>query len=165
MVAAKTPEASLVISRRLVMPDQLNPNGSLFGGELMAWIDMTAFMCAERHAETSRVVTASVDRLEFLQPLRTGDHVLLTARVEYVGRTSMAIEVEVEKEISLLRTRTLVALTHLTFVALDDGGKPMPVAPLEVLSPSDRERHQAARVRAKVHQRYRKWRERTASNG
>ncbi len=142
------------------MPDQLNPNGTLFGGVLMSWIDSTAFMCAERHAETPRVVTASVDRLEFLRPLRSGDHALLDARVDWVGRTSMALEVKVDREGHRRGDRAPVATAHLTFVALDADGRPTAIPPLQLETEEDQRRFSAANVRAKVYQRYRRWRER-----
>lgn len=157
MRTGKKPSDSLILSRRLVMPDELNPNGTLFGGVLMAWIDIIAFMTAERHAGTPRVVTASVDRLEFLEPLRMGDHVVLTGRVEWVGTSSMAVEVAVEKEARGIRSE--VATAHLTFVALGDDGKPTPVPVLTLESDEERQRFEAARVRMKVQQRYRRWRE------
>jgi len=160
MNTPKSPQESVVVSRRLVMPDQLNPNGTLFGGVLMAWIDSTGFMCAERHAETPRVVTASVDRLEFLRPLRSGDHTVLSARVEWVGRTSMALEVKVEREGHRLGDRAPVATAHLTFVALDADGRPTVISPLLLETHEDRQRFDAASVRAKVYQRFRRWRER-----
>jgi uncharacterized protein (TIGR00369 family) len=158
--APKSPRESAISSRRLVMPDQLNPNGTLFGGVLMAWIDSTGFMCAERHAETPRVVTASVDRLEFLRPLRSGDHAVLDARVEWVGRTSMCLEVRVEREGRRRGDRAPVATAHLTFVALDADGRPTAIPPLHLETEEDRRRFAAADVRARVYQRYRRWRER-----
>jgi acyl-CoA hydrolase len=141
------------------MPDQINPNHTLFGGILMSWIDMTAFMCAERHSGTARIVTASIDRLDFVRPVYVGNHVLLSARVEYVGTSSMSIEVHVEMENPLPVRKETVAIAHLTFVALDEQGRPRPVPPLDVSTEDEKNRFYSARIRYRVHHRFRRWKE------
>ncbi len=152
----KSPTHSKVVSRRLVMPDEINPNGTLFGGILMGWIDMAAFMCAQRHAGTSNVVTASVDRLDFLAPLRIGDHVVVTATLEYVGRSSMSICVQIERE-GNDPAASLVAMTYLTFVALDAQGKPMAVPSLRTATEVERLAYADAALRTRMLQKFRKW--------
>src|SRR5438105_4621738 len=98
MQKTKTSRDSVVLTRKIVTPPQLNPNGTLFGGVLMSWIDEVAFMSARRYSGRPFVVTASIDNITFLMPLRSGEHVLLTSQVNYVGRTSMEIGVKVERE-------------------------------------------------------------------
>src|SRR6266568_2495387 len=94
----KTPKESAFVTRKVIMPDQLNPNGTLFGGVIMSWIDEVGFMSARRYSERPFVVTANIDNITFLTPLRLGEHVVLTSSVNYVGRCSMEIGVKVEKE-------------------------------------------------------------------
>lgn len=156
----KRPFESSLSSRRLVMPDEINPNGTLFGGVLMSWIDMIAYMCAERHSGTSRIVTASIDRLDFVRPVKIGDHVVLNARIEWTGNTSMSIEVTVEKELRSPSTRESIAVAHLTFVAIDERGRPIRVPSLTCESEEEKERFHDAHIRYSVHRRYRRWKER-----
>lgn len=139
------------------MPDQLNPNGTLFGGTLMGWIDMAAYMCAERHSGTSRVVTACVEQLDFVLPLKMGDHVVLTSLVDYAGRTSMSIRVTVEKENTANFKRETVARTYLTFVALDPHGKPQSVPPVLPTSAAEELTYSEAAFRWKLMRKFRSW--------
>src|SRR4030042_1295393 len=84
----KSPQDSAVQTRYLVMPQQANPQGTAFGGAIVAWIDMVAAMAAQRHCGRE-VVTAGIDSIVFKEPIRIGDQVALKAAVNYVGRTSM----------------------------------------------------------------------------
>ena len=93
----KTPSDSQVDSRYLLMPDQANAYGTAFGGVIMAWIDMVASMAAQKHSGT-QIVTAAIESMSFLEPIRIGEHVHLRARVIYTGRTSMQVEVRVYRE-------------------------------------------------------------------
>ncbi|RHX92595.1 acyl-CoA thioesterase [Leptospira stimsonii] len=122
----KTPHQSSVETRHIVMPDQANHYGTLFGGTLMYWIDMIAVMVAQRHCG-KEAVTASVDRLNFIAPIEVGDHVILKASVNYTGRTSMEVGVQVSKENPYTGTVVRATTAYLTFVALDESKKPCPV--------------------------------------
>lgn len=145
----KTPAESGVESRYLVMPHQVNPQGTVFGGVIMAWIDMVAAMAAQRHCG-KEVVTASIDSLSFREPIYVGDHVVLKALVNYVGRTSMEVGVRVTRE-DPASNRSIIATTaHLTFVALDENKKPVPVGPIMPQSDDEKRRHQNAQVRVKA---------------
>ncbi|WP_243401605.1 acyl-CoA thioesterase [Leptospira ellisii] len=93
----KTPSQSAAETRHIVMPDHANHYGTLFGGTLMSWIDMIAVMVAQRHCG-KEAVTASVDRLNFIAPIEIGDHVVLRASVNYTGKTSLEVGVQVSKE-------------------------------------------------------------------
>ena len=151
----KTPRESAFLTRKIVAPDQLNPNGTLFGGVIMAWIDEVAFMSARRYSGRPFVVTASIDNITFTLPLRLGDHVILTSQVNYVGRTSMEIGVKVEREDPYSGARTQATSAYLTFVALDRRGQPTPVARLRLETPEDERRHEEALLRVRVRERVR----------
>ncbi len=93
----KSPKDSAVETRHVVMPDHANHYGTAFGGAIMSWIDLIAVMAAQRHS-ACEAVTASIDRINFISPIQIGDHVHLKAMVNYVGKTSMEIGVQVNKE-------------------------------------------------------------------
>jgi acyl-CoA hydrolase len=144
-----SPQASRCIMTQLVMPGHTNgAAGVLFGGVMMQWIDICAGVAAMRHAGGA-VVTASIDRLDFLVPVRLGDVVVLQAQVNYVRRTSMEVGCRVETEHPLTRARRYTTKAYLTFVGIDPNGRPRPVAPLELESEEDRRRFAAAEERRK----------------
>lgn len=149
----KSPRESSFLTRKIVTPDLLNPNGTLFGGVIMSWIDEVAFMSARRYSGRPFVVTASIDNITFLLPLRTGDHVILTSQVNYAGRTSMEIGVKVEKEDPYTGDRTQATSAYLTFVALDEHNKPCPVPEIRLETDEDHRRFEEALIRVKVRER------------
>jgi acyl-CoA hydrolase len=110
----------------LVFPTDTNHLGTLFGGTLVAWMDKAAFVAATRRARTRVVVTAHIDDLTFVTPVRQGELVELRADVESVGRTSMRVRVEAHRE-ATGGERELVTTGRFTMVALDDEGRPVPV--------------------------------------
>jgi acyl-CoA hydrolase len=117
---------SQVITTQLVLPNDTNQLGNLLGGTLMHWIDIAAAIAAQRHAE--RVcVTASVDELKFHHPIRLGDVVTLQASVNRAFRTSMEVGVVVTAESSLRRDSRRANSAYLTFVAVDESGRPVSV--------------------------------------
>lgn len=112
-----------------VLPQHANAMGNVFGGQIMAWVDLCAAICAQRH--TGRLsVTAFVDDLKFQQPVRVGEVVNLVAKVTATFRTSLEIEVSCEGEDSRARRRWPCVHAHVTFVAVGDDGKPTAVPPL-----------------------------------
>ena len=113
----------------IVLPNDANPLGALLGGRLMHWIDMAGAMAAHRHSRTY-VVTASVDHIDFLVPVRVGSLVILRASVNRVFRTSMEVGVKVWVENILDDNCLHVASAHLTFVAVDGKGNRIVVAPI-----------------------------------
>ena len=142
-----TPEQTRCVMTQIVMPMHTNgSSGIMFGGVMMQWIDVCAGVAAMRHAR-SNVLTASVDRLDFLSPVRVGDVVVLQAQVNYTGRTSMEVGCRVETEDMLTGVRRYVTKAYLTFVAVDAHGKPRPIPRLELLSDDDRRRHADAEFR------------------
>jgi acyl-CoA hydrolase len=134
---------------QIVMPMHTNGvAGVMFGGVMMQWIDVCAGVAAMRHA-SGAVLTASIDRLDFLSPVQVGEIVVLSAMVNYVARTSMEVGCRVETEDMRTRTLRYVTKAYLTFVAIDDHGKPREIPKLELVTEEDRRRHDdAARRRA-----------------
>ena len=134
---------------QIVMPGHTNgPGGVLFGGIMMQWIDVCAGVSAMRHAGGS-VVTASIDRLDFLVPVRVSDIVVLQSQVNYVRKTSMEVGCRVEVEDPKTGGRRYTTKAYLTFVAMDEESKPRQVEPLELISDEDKERFKAAEERRK----------------
>ena len=114
----------------IVMPNDANPLNALVGGRLMHWIDLAGAMAAHRHSR-QRVVTASIDHMDFLVPVRVGDLVILRASVNRVFHTSMEVGVKVWVENTIAGTHRHVASAYLTFVAVDSQGRSVPVSKLE----------------------------------
>lgn len=113
----------------IVLPNDANPLGALLGGRLMHWIDLSGAMAAHRHSR-SHVVTASVDHIDFLVPVRVGDLVILRSSVNRVFQTSMETGVKVFVENYIADTSQHVASAYLTFVAIDAKGNHLKVAPV-----------------------------------
>lgn len=151
----KTPRESYFVTRKIAAPEQLNPNGTLFGGVIMSWIDEVAFMSARRYAGVPFVVTASIDNITFVMPLRAGEHIVLSSSVNYVGKTSMEIGVKVEREDPYTGQRTQATSAYLTFVALNKKGKPISVPRLKLETGEDVRRYEEARLRARIRARLR----------
>lgn len=142
----KTPRESRVEMAEHVLPNDTNPHGTIFGGRVMALIDIAATLAASRHCRKP-VVTASMDELVFHHPIKMGHFVLLEAIVNEAFSTSMEIGVNVYSENPLTgeRRHTTTALT--TFVALDELGKPAPVPPLIPETEEEQARQVEARQR------------------
>jgi len=111
-----------------VFPTDTNPQGTLFGGQLVAWMDKAAGIAAMRRARRT-VVTAAIENITFKIPIHVGDLVELDARVVAVGRTSMRVEVEVFREDPFGADRMPCTVGRFTMVALDDDRRPTPVPP------------------------------------
>lgn len=112
----------------------------------MSWIDIAAAIAAGRHARRV-VVTASIDALHFLAPVKVGHVLHVKAMVNHTSRTSMEVGVRVDSENPLTGELTHTASCYTTFVALDDLGRPTPVPPLLLEEPDHHRRHQAAQKR------------------
>ncbi|MDB4963804.1 MAG: thioesterase [Myxococcales bacterium] len=144
-----TPEQTRCVMTQIVMPMHTNGvAGVMFGGIMMQWIDVCAGVAAMRHA-AGAVLTASIDRLDFMSPVHVGEIVVLQAQVNYVSRTSMEVGCRVETEDMQKRTRRYVTKAYLTFVAIDEDGRPRPLIPLELETDDDRRRHEGAERRRK----------------
>ncbi|HET9551466.1 MAG TPA: acyl-CoA thioesterase [Anaeromyxobacteraceae bacterium] len=138
--------ASRVETTHLVMPGHANVHGTAFGGTVMQWTDLAASMAAMRHARLP-VVTASVDQLSFLAPVRIGQIAILRAQVNAVFATSMEVGVEVLTEDPRTGEHHHCCDAYLTFVALGVDGRPVPVPPLATETEADRRREREARTR------------------
>lgn len=112
-----------------VLPQHTNALGGVFGGQIMAWVDLCGAVCAQRHSG-KMAVTAFVDDLKFELPVKVGEIVRLEARVTATFRTSMEIEVVVEGENGKTGKRWPCVTARVTFVGIDDDGKPTPIPPL-----------------------------------
>jgi acyl-CoA hydrolase len=124
-----------------VLPQHANALGNVFGGQIMAWVDLCAAICAQRHS--GRIaVTVFVDDLAFAEPVKVGEVVRLAAKLTATFRTSMEIEVIVEGEDSRTGRRWPCVSARTMFVAIDDAGKPAPVPPL-LLDTEETRRSQA----------------------
>ena len=142
-----TPDETRCVMTQIVMPMHTNGMaGVMFGGIMMQWIDVCAGVAAMRHA-SGPVLTASIDRLDFLSPVCVGEVVLLQAQVNYVGKTSMEVGCRVETEDMRTGKRRYVTKAYLTFTAVDDAGKPRVLPPLTLSTDDDRRRHTAAETR------------------
>lgn len=133
----------------LVLPSHTNALHSIFGGVIMSWIDIAAAISAQRHSSRP-VVTASIDALNFIAPVYVGWIVNLRASVNFVSRTSMEVGVRADAENPIESKTFHIASAYLTFVALDDYGKPQLVRPLICETDIERRRFEAARVRREL---------------
>jgi len=139
----KTVDESMVNTVFSVLPEDTNIYGNLFGGKLVEWIDRTAGIVAVRHSRRN-VVTANIDNLSFLEPIKLGDIVILRAWINYVGTTSMEIQVDVYNERSSDGSKVLACRAYLTYVAIDEHGKPTPVPKLKITNEKEKERYEQA---------------------
>jgi acyl-CoA hydrolase len=124
---------------QVVLPQWANALGNVFGGQVMAWIDICAAVAAQRHCR-AQVVTASVDAVHFIEPIKQGDVVVLRSQVNATFHTSMECGVLVESENPLTGERRRAMKAYTTFVALDRGGRPQEVPPIELESEEDERR-------------------------
>jgi acyl-CoA hydrolase len=127
----------------LMMPGHANNLGHVFGGVILSLMDKCAAIAALRHTRTS-VVTASIDRVDFREPIYLGDLVVMRASVNYVGRTSMEVGVRVEAEDLSTGNRRHTNSCYLTFVAVDRNGRPIEVPDLIPETEDQIRRHAAA---------------------
>ena len=140
----KSPSESFTEMNQIVLPPHTNALGTAFGGTVIAWIDICAAMAAQRHARSS-VVTASMEAVDFIAPIRLGDLVNLQASVDAVGRSSMVVGVRVETEDLATGKRSHAANAHVTFVALTSEGVSHEVPRLDVQTEEERQRRDIAK--------------------
>ena len=133
----------------IVLPEDSNPRGSIFGGRVLALIDKCAAIAAIRHARTE-VVTASLDSVDFKSSVRVGNVLVLTGRLNAVFRSSMEVEVEVHAENPLTGERHLTTRAFVTMVAMGADGHPVPAPPLPASSDEARARLAAAEGRRRA---------------
>jgi acyl-CoA hydrolase len=133
----------------IVLPNDANPLNALLGGRLMHWIDLAGAMAAHRHSRTY-VVTASIDHLDFLVPVRVGDFVVLRSSVNRAFHTSMEVGVKVWVEYYRSEQSRHVSSAYLTFVAIDAAGNRMPVPPVIPETEDENRRYDGAARRREI---------------
>ncbi len=148
MKKSKSVSSSEVIMTQLVLPTYTNSLDTVFGGTVMSWIDVAAAIAAQRHSN-SEVVTASIDQLNFIAPIKKGWVVNLKASVNFVSRTSMEVGVRVDAENPKTSEYFHTASAYLTFVAVGADGKPTPVPSLSITTEIEKRRFFAAEMRRK----------------
>ena len=144
--AAKRPSESQTEMVQVVLPNDANPLGFILGGTVMHLIDIAGAIAGHRHTR-SLLVTAAVDGLQFLHPIKVGDLILLKARVTAVWSTSLEVEVEVFSEETLTGRRQMTSLAYLTFVAVDRDGRRVAIPGLILETDEDKRRADEAEMR------------------
>lgn len=142
----KTPSESSTEMTLMMGVEQANVAGFVHGGSIMKLVDTAAGVAAMRHAK-GRVVTAHVDSLSFLAPVHIGDLLTLEAVITQAWQTSMEVEVTVTREVPWTGEGELTTRAHLTMVAVDGDGRPVPVPPLSAETDIERRRQQQAEIR------------------
>jgi len=152
----KVSESRVEIAQ-IMYPEHANPAGNVHGGHILKLVDQAAAIAGARHTH-SNVVTASVDRMDFISPVYIGNLVFAKASINYTGRTSMEIGVRVEAECLRTGIHTHVGSAYLTFVALDDDDKPVEIPQIIPESEDEKRRYKEAQERreqrlkrAKIH--------------
>lgn len=145
----KTVRDSTVTVVQQMMHTDANLAGNVHGGVIMKLIDNTAGIVAARHS-AHNTVTASIDRLDFHNPVYIGDLLKITACINYTGKSSMEVGVRVEAENFITGELRHTASAYLTFVALDNRGKPLPVPPLIIENEIERRRNAEAAERRRI---------------
>jgi acyl-CoA hydrolase len=141
---------SKVEMTEIVFPTDANPLGNVMGGRIMHWVDICAAVAAGRHARTP-VVTASVDKIDFVNPVPVGGVVVARASVNFAGRTSMEVGVKVWQEDRATGEKKHVVSAYLTFVSLDpDTRKPREVPPILPKSEEEKRRFADAKRRREL---------------
>lgn len=130
---------------QILLSSYMNGAKRLFGGKLMAWIDIVAAVTARRHCGQN-VTTAAVDSLEFLGAARVNETIVLSGRVTYTGTTSMEVQVQTHVE-ELNGAKRLINTAYVVLVALDENDRPAPVPPLLIETPEEQKQWEEARQR------------------
>lgn len=131
---------------QMVLPNDANPHGFILGGTVMHLVDIAGAIAALRHTRTP-IVTAAVDGLQFLHPIKVGDLIVLKARVTCTFTTSLEVEVDVFSEASMTGERQLTCHAHLTFATFHPGGERVSVPPLRLDTEEERQRAAEAHAR------------------
>ena len=131
---------------QVVLPNDANPLGFILGGTVMHLIDIAGAIACHRHTR-SLLVTAAVDDLQFLHPIKVGDLIILKSRVTCTFTTSLEVQVDVFSEETLTGKRLLTSLAFLTFVAISRDGGRVQVPPLLVETDDERRTCDEARAR------------------
>jgi acyl-CoA hydrolase len=131
---------------QVVLPNDANPLGFILGGTVMHLIDIAGAIACHRHTR-SLLVTAAVDGLQFLHPIKVGDLIILRSRVTAVFATSLEVEVEVFSEETLTGVRRMTSRAYLTFVSIDQSGARVRIPGLILETPEEKRKAEEARLR------------------
>lgn len=143
---SKVVSDSTIIMTELVLPNHTNQLGNLLGGQLMHWIDICAALCAAKHSH--RVcVTASVDKIDFHHPIKLGEVVSLSASLNRVFNTSMEVGVKVYAESYKSGKKIHSNTAYLTFVGVDENGKPVQAPQVVPVTEDEKRRFDEALLR------------------
>ncbi len=134
----------------MMLPSDANPMGNVFGGTIMKYVDLVAGLVAKRHARNTNCVTASIDRMTFLKPVYIGNALILSARLNYVRRSSMEVEVAIESENLDTGTRVRTGTAFVTMVGLDRDGRPTEVPSVNLDSEEDKRRFNEGELRMRA---------------
>jgi len=145
----------------LVLPNDANPLGHILGGKVMHLMDIAAAIAAHRHCRRP-VVTASMDRVDFIHPVRVGQIVIVMASVNHAAQTSMEVGIKVLSEDLNTGDRLHTASAYATFVALGPSGRPAPVPPVRPVTEDEQRRYREAEERRAIRLRERSERLRRA---
>ncbi|GGW66899.1 uncharacterized protein (TIGR00369 family) [Winogradskyella epiphytica] len=135
----KTIEESRILISELMLPSNTNFGGKIHGGYILGLMDQVAFACASKHCG-SYCVTASVDKVNFMQSIEVGELVTMKASINYVGKSSMVVGIRVEAENIRTGAKKHCNSSYFTMVALDDNGKTATVPGLKLTTKMDAKR-------------------------
>ena len=145
-LSPKRPSESATEMLQVVLPNDANPLGFILGGTVMHLIDIAGAIACHRHTRTL-LVTAAVDGLQFLHPIKVGDLIILRSCVTAAWETSLEVEVEVFSEETLTGVRRLTSRAHLTFVSIDRAGGRVKIPPLILETDEEQQRAEEANLR------------------
>jgi acyl-CoA hydrolase len=145
-VPPKRPAESATEMVQVVLPNDTNPLGFILGGTVMHLIDIAGAIACHRHTR-SLLVTAAVDGLQFLHPIKVGDLIILKSCVTAAWTTSLEVQVEVFSEETLTGVRRLTSRAYLTFVGIDSAGNRLPIPGVILETEEEKRRAAEAEVR------------------
>jgi acyl-CoA hydrolase len=146
-IVKKTVQESEAETTIVMLPSDANPLGNVFGGMILKYVDLLAGLVAKRHAGHANIVTASIDSMTFLKPVYIGNALILRARINYVRRSSMEVEVKIEAEDLNKSQKVHTGTAYVTLVALDEKGKPTEVPKLILRNQEEQMRFQEGEER------------------
>lgn len=140
----------------VMLPSDANPLGNVFGGIILKHVDLIAGLVAKRHAGHANIVTASLDSMTFSKPVFIGNALILKARLNYVKRSSMEVEVNIKAEDLNSSKKSLTGTAYVTLVALNENGRPVEVPKLILQNNEEEERFLAGETRMQIRLKNRK---------
>jgi acyl-CoA hydrolase len=146
-IIKKTVQESEAETTIVMLPSDANPLGNVFGGMILKYVDLLAGLVAKRHAGHANIVTASMDSMTFLKPVYIGNALILKARINYVRKSSMEVEVKIEAEDLNKSQKVHTGTAYVTLVALDEKGKPTEVPKLVLRNEEEQRRFQEGEER------------------